>query len=57
MLREEGETLEEYVEEDVVEFDEDDDINDGGDIQDISMMMNSNYSFLLLQTNINVLRI
>ena len=29
-------TLEEYVEEKVVKSDEDDDINDGGDIKDIS---------------------
>ena len=36
MLGEDNETLEEYLEDDVVEFDEDDDINDGGDIQDIS---------------------
>ena len=36
ILDEEDETLEEYIEEDVIESDEDDDINDGGDIQDIS---------------------
>ena len=36
MLGEEDKTLEEYVEEEVMESDEDDDINDDGDIQDIS---------------------
>ena len=36
MLGEEDETLKEYVEEEIVESDEDDDVNDGGDIQDIS---------------------
>ena len=36
MLGEEDETLKEYIEEDVVETNEDDDINNGGDIQDIS---------------------
>ena len=36
MLEDEDETLEEYVEEEVIKFKEDDDINDGGDIQDIS---------------------
>ena len=36
MLGKCDETLEEYVEKDVIESDEDDDINDGGDIQHIS---------------------
>ena len=36
ILGEEDETLEEYVDEKVVESEEDDDINDSGDIQDIS---------------------
>ena len=36
MLGEEDETLEEYIEEEVVEFNEGDNINEGGDIQDIS---------------------
>ena len=36
ILEEDNETLEEYVEEDVIESNEDDDINDGADIQDIS---------------------
>ena len=36
MILEEDETLEEYIEEEFVESDEDDDIDDGGDIQDIS---------------------
>ena len=36
MLGEEDETLKEYVEQYVMEYNEDDDINDGGDIQDIS---------------------
>ena len=36
MTLEEDETLEEYIEEEFVESDEDDDIDDGGDIQDIS---------------------
>ena len=36
MLGEEDETLEEYIKEEVLESEEDDDINNGGDIQDIS---------------------
>ena len=36
MMGEEDGNLEEYVEEEVTEFEEDDDINDGGDIQDIN---------------------
>ena len=36
MLGEEDETLEVYIEKEVFESEEDDDINDGGDIQDIS---------------------
>ena len=36
MVGEEDKTLEDYVEEDIVESDEDDDINEGGDIQEIS---------------------
>ena len=48
MLGEEDETLEEYVEEEAFEFEKDDDINDGGDIQDIGVMMNRNYVLRLL---------
>ena len=36
MLIEEDETLEEYIEEEIIKSNGDDDINDGGDIQDIS---------------------
>ena len=36
MLEEEDEILEEYIEEEVVESEEDDNLNDGGEIQYIS---------------------
>ena len=43
MLGEEDKTLEEYIEEEVVKSDEDDDINDGGNFKILAVSMNSNY--------------
>ena len=48
ILGKKGETLEEYIEVEIILSDKDNDINDGDDIQDINSDDNSSYVLQLL---------